>query len=130
MSCILRISASDIQARLTALRVQPYRIDRGTAHFRVSNRDFEDLQGQIQDALEFLEQHCKDLNGVMTSGALGSLDFAVNIPEGGFATRSFPAPLVKAAAGMGLSLDLSIYPNREEHDAQPQIQSATPLTDA
>ncbi len=117
MSCILRISASDIESPLAAVRIQPYRLDRGTAHFKVSDRDFEDLPGQIQDALEFLNLHAKDLLLVMASGAKGSLDFAVYIPAEGFATRSFPASLVEAAASLGLGLDLSAYPGGEEHDA-------------
>ena len=117
MSCILRISASDIESPLAAVRIQPYRLDRGTAHFKVSDRDFEDLPGQVQDALEFLNQYAQDLRLVMASGAKGTLDFAVHIPAEGFTTRSFPASLVEAAASLGLGLDISAYPGGEEHDA-------------
>ncbi len=117
MSCILRVTASDIDSHLAAIRVQPYRFERGTAHFKVSDRDFDDLPGQVQDALEFLKRHSNDLRLLMISGAKGSLDFAVHIPTEGFATRSFPASLVETAASFGLGLDLSAYPGGEESDA-------------
>jgi hypothetical protein len=114
MTCILRISAPDIERRLAAVRVQPYRLGRGTAHFKVSDREFEDLPGQVEDALEFLKQHSHELRSVIASGAKGSLDFAVHIPAQGFATRSFPAALVEAAGIAGLGLDLSAYPGDED----------------
>src|SRR5687768_15774128 len=117
MSCILRISAPDIERRLSAVHVQPYRLGRGTAHFMVSEREFEDLPGQVADALEFLKQHSGDLQSVLASGAKGSLDFAVHIPAQGFATRSLPASLVSAAAAVGLGLDLSAYPGDGEDAA-------------
>lgn len=115
MTCILRISAPDIERRSTVTRLRPYRLERGTAHFRVSDREFEDLPGQVEDALEFLKQHSDDLLSLMASSAKGSLDFAVSIPSQGFAARSFPAPLVAAAGAVGLGLDLTAYP-RDEGD--------------
>lgn len=114
MTCILRISAPDIERRSTATRLRPYRLERGTAHFRVSDREFEDLSGQVEDALEFLKQHSDDLLSLMASSAKGSLDFAVSIPSQGFAARSFPAPLVVAAGALGLGLDLTEYPRNED----------------
>jgi hypothetical protein len=77
----------------------------------VSDREFEDLPGQVDDALEFLKQHSDELRSLMASNAKGSLDSAVSIPSQGFAARSFPAPLVAAAGAMGLGLDLTAaYP--------------------
>jgi hypothetical protein len=115
MTCILRISAPHIERRLAATRIRPYRLERGTAHFKVSDREFEDLSGQVEDALEFLKQHSNDLQSVMASSAKGSLDFAVSIPSQGFATRSFPASLVAAAGAVGLGLDLTAYPGDEDN---------------
>jgi len=115
MSCILRVSAPDIERRLAAVRLQPYRLERGTAHFMVSGCEFEDLPGQVTDALEFLRQNARDLQAILASGAEGTMDFAVHIPSQGFATRSFPASLVAAVAAVGLGLDLSAYPGDGEH---------------
>jgi hypothetical protein len=114
MSCILRISAPDIERRVAAVPVQPYRLERGTAHFKVSDREFEDLPGQVDDALAFLREHSHDIRSVMAAGAKGSMDFAVQVPTQGFATRSFPATLVMAAGALGLGLDLSAYPGGED----------------
>lgn len=113
MTCILRISALDIERLLAATRARPYRLERGAVHFKVSDREFEDLSGQVEDALAFLKQHSDELQSVMAAGARGSLDFAVNIPSQGFATRSFPPSLVAAAGAVGLGLDLTAYPGDE-----------------
>jgi hypothetical protein len=114
MSCVLRISAPDIKNRLAAVRVQPCRLERGTAHFIVSDREFEDLPGQVIDALAFVQQHAGDIRSMLASaGAHGSLDFAVSFPEQGFGTRSFSPALVQAAASVGLGLELSAYPGGE-----------------
>ena len=113
MTCILRLSAPDIEHRLVAVRVQPYRVQNGSAHFKVSDREFEDLPGQVQDALDFLRKHSQDLQSMMASGAIGALDFAVHIPSQGFVTSSFPPSLVSVAGGLGLGLDLSAYPGEE-----------------
>ena len=97
------------------VRVQPYRRAHGTAYFKVSDCEFDDLPGQVEDALEFLKLNAEDLRTMMESGAKGSFDFAVHIPDQGFVTRSFPAPLVGAAGELGLGLDLSVYPGDEQH---------------
>ncbi|MCO5978681.1 hypothetical protein [Ideonella oryzae] len=115
MTCILRLSAPNIEHRLAAIRFQPYRLQHGSAHFKVSDREFGDLPGQVQDALEFLREHSQDLQSMMAPGASGSLDFAVHIPSQGFVTNSFPASLVSLAGGLGLGLDLSAYPGEGSH---------------
>jgi hypothetical protein len=83
---------------------------------KVSDREFEDLSGKVEDAFEFLKQYSDDLRSLTASSAKGSLDFAVSIPSQGFAARSFPAPLVSAVGALGLGLNFTSNP-RDEDDA-------------
>jgi hypothetical protein len=117
MSCVLRITASGLEHHLASLRLQPYRLERGTGHFTVSKCEFDDLPGQVVDAIDFLARHQDDLRQMLASeGAYGALDFAVAVRDGGFSTKRFPAGLIQAAAAAGLSIDLSVYPG-EGHAA-------------
>jgi hypothetical protein len=110
MSCVLRLSAPDIEGRVSTVSIRPYRLESGTAHFQVSQCDFEDFPGQVDDALSYLKQNARDLERLLKAGAEGSLDFAVQSPVQGFATRSFPAALVSLAGALGIALDFSVYP--------------------
>ena len=112
MSCVLHVSAVDLEARLQALTFRPYRIEQGTAYFLVSDSSFDDLPGQVEDALEFLRKHANEICAVTAAGGVdATLDFAVEYWEPGFFTRSFPASLISASAGAGLGLALSAYPS-------------------
>jgi hypothetical protein len=116
MSCVLRVSAADLEARLEAVTVRPYRVEQGTAHFLVSDSSFDDFPGQVDDALEFLRKYSREFRSLLAAGgAVATLDFAVEYWEPGFFTRSFPAALVAAAADAGLGLDLSAYPSGGTH---------------
>jgi hypothetical protein len=108
MSCVLRLSAPDIEGRVSTVSIRPYRLEQGTAHFQVSQCDFEDLPGQVDEALSYLQQHATELERLLKAGAEGTLDFAVHAPVQGFATRSFPAALVSVAGALGIALDLSV----------------------
>jgi hypothetical protein len=111
MSCVLRISAAQLAERLPLTAVKPYRVENGTAHFDVSGRDFDDLPGQVNDAIAFLRSNATDLKLLLSAvGAEGVLDFAVEASADTFQFAAFSASLVREASGLGLGLELSYYP--------------------
>jgi hypothetical protein len=111
MSCVLRVTAPDIQSRLAAVRVKAFRVEGNTAHFISSDSSFDDFEGQVDEAFAFLVTHRTDI-GVLLQGeeAEGCLDFAVETGMG-FLFRRITAPLVREAAALNLSLEVSIYPS-------------------
>jgi hypothetical protein len=84
----------------------------------VSERDFQDFGGQLADARRFLGRHDAKLRSLLgTSGVRSALlDFGVSDEiDGGrgpavIMSFRFPAGLVAMAAGLGVDLELSIYP--------------------
>jgi hypothetical protein len=100
--------------------VKPYRVERGIAHFDVSKCEFDNLNGQVDDAAAFLRNNCSDINRLMSdTQASGVLDFAVEFRSEGFQFCSIPAPFVREAARFGLSLMISLYPHAASRDATP-----------
>ena len=114
MSCVLRFSSPRLDARVQQISVKPYRVERNTAHFDVSKRDFDDLSGQVSDAVNFLQTHAAELKQMLSDpGAEGTLDFAVESREGTFHFDTFPATLVREAGSLGIALTVSHYPVTE-----------------
>lgn len=114
MSCVLRVTAPDIQSRLAGARVKPFRVEGNTAHFIASDSSFDDFEGQVDEAFSFLVTHRTDI-AVLLQGSEteGCLDFAVETGMG-FLYRRITAPLVREAAALNLSLEVSIYPNGDQ----------------
>ena len=102
-----------LSEQLVGVSLKPYRIEKGCAHFSVSQCDFDDFPGQLRDALAFLSANAADVTFLMGSAeAAGVLDFAVEFRDEGFQFRTFPPTLVRQAGAMGLSLELSLYPEQ------------------
>lgn len=111
MSAVLRISSSNVEVGLANTTIQPYRLESGTAHFLVSDCDFDDVSGQLQNALDFLSNHAAEIRLLMqTSGSAATLDFAREAREEGFQYLAFPAVLVQRAGALGMGLEISLYP--------------------
>jgi hypothetical protein len=114
MSCVLRVTADGLDESLSHMLLKPYRFERGTAPFQVSQCDFNNLHGQVQDAAEFLDANEIDLAKLLgTPGAAGVLDFAVEVVVAEFRFASFPSNLVRKAGSLGLALEVSQYPRQE-----------------
>lgn len=98
-----------------------YRVENATAHFDVSGAEFDDLFGQVEDAIRFLRVNGADIRVLMSApGASGGLDFATEYRVGVFHHHYFSADLVRAASELGLSLAVSTYPAGEDGNvAQP-----------
>jgi len=111
MSCVLRISAQNLDDCVSRLSLKPYRVERGIAHFDVSTANFDDFMRQVSDAIGFLRSNGADLTLLMSAtDANGVLDFAVEQREVAAQFDAFPAVLVREAANLGLALEISRYP--------------------
>nr|WP_312990374.1 hypothetical protein [Comamonas koreensis] len=111
MSAVLRVSGLNVQVCLANTTIQPYRLENGTAHFLVSDCDFDDVSGQLRDALAFLSNHAADIRLMMqTPESTATLDFAREAREEGFQYLAFPAVLVQCAGALGMGLEISLYP--------------------
>lgn len=115
MSCVLRVSGPSLNASLSKISLEPYRLEDGVAHFDVSDADFSDFQAQVKDAISFLQSHMADVKLMMSeTGASGVLDFAIEWRAVSVQFDCFPAALVREAGSLGLALELSHYPVSEE----------------
>lgn len=120
MSCILRIAVNERQLeRIQQGPLQPYRIDRGgetVIHIDVSGADFEDLPGQVRDAIAFLEANGEALRDLIARAATPEpiLDFGVARRDVMMQTDHLPAKLLKLAGELGIGIELSQYAMDEE----------------
>ncbi len=77
----------------------------------VSDCEFDDVPGQLQDALAFLSDHAADIRRMMqTRESAATLDFARETREEGFQYLAFPALLVQRAGALGIGLEISLCP--------------------
>jgi hypothetical protein len=96
---------------LPGLSIKPYRFEKGTAHFQVSECDFDDLPGQVREAAAFLSSNRAEIASLLSApAASGVLDFAVEVVASEFRFAALPPDLVREAGSLGLGLELSQYP--------------------
>lgn len=119
MSCVLRISLPNIKGALKGLSIFPYRVNTDTAHFNVSDADFNNFNAQVNDAVVFLNSNGADVKLLMSQpSASGELDFAIEWRDVAFQFDTLPSALVCLAGGFGLALTLSHYPVSEAGNAE------------
>ena len=109
MSCVLRITTSNPRTDWSKVVLQPYRVEGHTAHFDVSERDFDDFMGQVNDAISFLSSNGIFVSALMSEADGGVLDFAVEWRNLAAQNETFPSELVRIAGSLGLALELSHY---------------------
>ena len=86
----------------------------------VSDRALSDFDGQVDDAVRFLDNHGGALEPLCRTAGVSHriLDFAVELPGGGGAAyRRLPERLIALAAECGLSIELSFFAVESEADA-------------
>lgn len=111
MSCVLRISTPDGTGTASSEALKPYRVSGNTAHFHVSDADFDNFGKQVDDAIRFLQAHEADVKQMLSaSQATGVLDFAIEWRDVAVQYDSIPAELVRMAGSLGLALEISHYP--------------------
>ena len=91
MSCVLRITSDQLPERLPHMSMKSFRFDHGAAHFAVSVCEFDDLPGQVRDAITYLQINRSDILSLMESeGAEGVLDFPTENGGEGFRFKTLP----------------------------------------
>ena len=111
MSCVLRISGPGINAAISKISVEPYRNEKGTIHFEVSEAGFGDFTAQIKDSISFLQRHLADVKLMISEpGTSGVLDFAIEWRDVAVQVDNFPVELVREVGNLGLALEISHYP--------------------
>jgi hypothetical protein len=100
----------------SALRPEGKRVEVSGFTVNVSRHPFDDLPGQVTDAIAFLNEHGKALATLRSAPGVEDmrLDFPVDlrIDRRKIMAQfdSFPPDLVSLAGAIGLGLELSIYP--------------------
>jgi hypothetical protein len=134
--CVLRVDGSkfDPRAFLERSAIQAYEVWRegeprragpkrlGPVHdsagFKVdvSQKEWTNLAGQVEDAIAFLEQYREDLQVLTRTPSVAQvwLDFPFATPDTGeppFLQSVFlPPRLLSLAGGLGVAVEVSIYP--------------------
>jgi hypothetical protein len=94
-------------------------VENNTAHFSVSEAQFDNLPAQIQDAILFLGVNRAAIESLMsTAQASGELDFATEYESGSLTSRPVTAELVRLAAALGLGITVSGYPSSQTRREQ------------
>lgn len=131
MSCVLRargadfavdefLSATTLKPIVVARRGQPLypnsggRIPDASGFYAVaSEADFSKLQGQIADAVQFLEQNQGELARLVAFPRVDrvSLDFGIEERDVAAQKECFPPNLLGLAGNLGVWLEFTLYPN-------------------
>ena len=80
----------------------------------VSDKNWDDLPGQIEDAIVFLERYSIELRRLFVTvpDAKGYLDFPINSRMGSEVASQcdhFPVRLIQLAGAVGLGIELTQY---------------------
>jgi hypothetical protein len=141
MPCVLWISCDcSSKALIDTLEMQPYKtIEKGSVvatktggeklyeqtlcGFDVSQRDFIDIKGQIQDAIQYLEAHSAQLSRLeKVEGFSAKLDFGIytQFSDNRILAQydTIPHQLMKLAGDLKLDLELSQYWYAGEENTQ------------
>lgn len=130
MSCVLRATGSnfDVDSFLNGSTLKPLIIyHRGQTRFQdlktqpdnqsgmnvsVSNREFSDLMGQIEDAIQFLSENANELRRLRSFAGVERLvmDFPIENREVAVQSDYFPAPLLSLMGELQINLIVSHYP--------------------
>jgi hypothetical protein len=132
MSCVLRADGSDFlvdrflegseltpctvyrmgEPRFTAIRSQGKVHESSGFHVSVSDSDFDNLHGQIQDAISFLEKNKVELERLRTFPGVErlTLDFGIARRDISAQYDYFPPELLYLAGSLGVGIELSQYP--------------------
>ena len=124
--CVLRITGENLDPEtvLSGVGIVPSAIYRkGEARtrnrvwetsgmiFTVSDAEANDLQGQIRDAIEFMQKSKGDLKFLSNSSEVSDrrLEFNVDRKKGFRQETFFPANLARLAGAFGIGIELQIF---------------------
>ncbi len=139
MGCVLRAYGSEfmVDRFLEESSLNPYAIyrrgeprsenkpngelnDNSGLKISVSDAEFEDLQVQVADAISFLKRNRKELKRLCRfTGVEGAcLDFALSKRDVFCQYNTLPAALLYLAGSIGLDIELSQFPARENAEEE------------
>ncbi len=135
MSCVLRASGEflDVRALLDGVHLEPNRIWRkgeprvesrpdgrlnqsSGVTFIVSEADFREFDLQLLDAIGFIDQNRRCLEFMRDFPAVDwfALDFGIELRDAAIHSDILTPEFLLAAASIGVSVELSHYPNHPE----------------
>lgn len=91
---------------------------------KVSDADFNQLDKQIEDTIQFLRSNKEKLQYISTTKEVdfATLDFAIEIridlERVVYQFEHFPSELLKLAGNLGIGLDISLYPPPSEDEEE------------
>jgi hypothetical protein len=135
MGCVLRVWGEDfaVDELLSRVNLRPCKIFRkgqkehgpnsntadNTGFYVVtSERSENDLDGQVEDTIDYLTTHRTELASIMSFPGVQSatLDFSVSCKIGAnrivVQNDFLPVELIKLSGELGLAINLSLYPGR------------------
>lgn len=101
------------EARDQSLRnPKPRQNEHSGMNISVSNREFSDINGQIEDAIRFLVENRQELQRLRSFAGLDTLtmDFPIEERDAAFQSDAFPARLLLLLSGLDIGLAVSRYP--------------------
>ncbi len=114
MGCVLRIGGSKEAIRRFVERnlIAPAAVFDEAINISVSDAAFQDLPGQVQDAISFLERYGEQLYEVCQSFGIDSLclDFGLAYTDDYVQGFYFPADLLYGAGNYSIDIEVSLYP--------------------
>ena len=120
MSCILRLTGNE-NLLPSVLKLgfdanAPKNSNDGRlANISVSTAEFDNLAGQIEDAIIFLKQNSSAIKSLSASGCL---DFGTETKSDNYSQNiSFPSELLSLVGDLNLQLEISLYKVSDETDA-------------
>jgi hypothetical protein len=86
--------------------------EKSSVHFDVSSAGFDDLPGQVADAMTFLRGNESGIRAAVAFPGVewAQLDFAVDHADVAIDCKYLKPELLALAGGLGLGIELSLYP--------------------
>src|SRR5579863_5284164 len=143
MACILTIRGGNLNVEefIQKTGLQPYKkFDKGEPRIRTkpegkkhplsglsleaSSADFNQLDKQIEDTMEFLRANKEKLRHISATKEVdfATLDFGIELridfKRVAYQFEHFPSELLRLAGELGIGLDISLYPPTTEDDQE------------
>lgn len=120
MSCVLRLSGNEnLLPRVLQLGFEASAPRNSTdgrlATISVSTAEFDNLGGQIEDAILFLKKNSSTIKSLSASGCL---DFGTEANRDNYSQSiRFPSELLSQVGDLNLQLEISLYKVSDDTDA-------------
>jgi hypothetical protein len=109
--CVLRVYADgfDAKAFVKTTGIKALRLRDASFNLNVSDCEANDLPGQIEDTLRFLESEAELLQQLRSHRANMVFDFGIAQKDVAAQFVRFPSALIGRLAEVGASLEVSLY---------------------